>query len=303
MKVERFSNGDGIYIPTNQWPYYVGNNRDGEGYSEFIRRLTEANKVALLLTVDGAGQYWMKFQLTGSISALTKIGALSLPANAKLNDSGNHWECNSGYTKSGNQCVEVKSPANATPKGDSAPQRSTPRESGDTQQLGGDITPRLPANAKLNYSGHDWECNRGYDRKGNECVEVKLPANAPINYSGHGWECNHGYDRSGNECVAVIIPENASLNYSGHGWECNRGYDRSGNECVAVKLPANASLNHSGHGWECNRGYDRSGNECVTVKLPANASLNYSGHGWECNRGYRRSGNECVPVGLSVGGK
>jgi len=202
MKVEEFSNGDGIYIPTNQWPYYVGDNLHGEGYTEFIRRLTDAKKVALLLSVDGIGPYWTKFQLTGSISALTKIGAFSLPSNARLSDSGTDWECNSGYSRSGNGCVEVKP----------------------------------PANAKLDLWGHNWECNSGYSRSGNGCVEVKPPANAKLDLWGHNWECNSGYSRSGNGCVEVKPPANAKLDLWGHNWECNSGYSRSGNGCVPVGM-------------------------------------------------------------------
>lgn len=68
MRIERFSNSRDVFIPSNQWSHLA--------YDEFLRRITEANKVALLLTIEGAGQHWMTFSLTGSGPALTKIGAL-----------------------------------------------------------------------------------------------------------------------------------------------------------------------------------------------------------------------------------
>src|SRR5262249_32441978 len=69
MKIQRFSNGDAVYIPSHQYGGHLA-------YDEFLRRITGAKKVALLLNVEGAGQHWITFSLTGSRSALTKIGAL-----------------------------------------------------------------------------------------------------------------------------------------------------------------------------------------------------------------------------------
>jgi hypothetical protein len=178
------------------------------------------------------------------------------------------------------------SPIDNTSVSPSAPSSITP-----SRNHGG-----LPDNARLNYLGNGWECNRGYSRVGNECRAVEIPQNASLNYLGNGWGCNRGYSRVGNECRAVEIPHNASLNYLGNGWGCNRGYSRVGNECRAVEIPHNASLNYLGNGWECNRGYSRTGNECRAVQIPHNASLNYLGNGWGCNRGFSRTGNECRAV-------
>lgn len=69
MRIERFSNGDDVYISSFQYSEHLS-------YDEFLRRITGANKVALLMTVKGAGQHWIRFSLTGSRPALTKIGAL-----------------------------------------------------------------------------------------------------------------------------------------------------------------------------------------------------------------------------------
>jgi peptidoglycan hydrolase-like protein with peptidoglycan-binding domain len=61
----------------------------------------------------------------------------------------------------------------------------------------------LPANAKLDYTGHDWECKAGFRRSGDECRPVGLPANAKLDYTGHDWECKAGFRKSGDECRPV----------------------------------------------------------------------------------------------------
>ena len=93
----------------------------------------------------------------------------------------------------------------------------------------------------------------------------EIPNNAHKNTYGTGWECDRGYYKSGNECLQVQIPENAQLNYYGHGWECKRGFYKAGNKCLPVQIPKNAQLNYYGHGWECNKGYKKSGNTCVAM--------------------------------------
>src|SRR5260370_30439047 len=71
MRVQRFSGSDNAYIPSSQ-PTYSGQ----LPYDEFLRRLTKANKVALQLNLDGGRQQWITFALTGSGTALAKIGAV-----------------------------------------------------------------------------------------------------------------------------------------------------------------------------------------------------------------------------------
>jgi hypothetical protein len=70
MNPQRFSDGDDVYIPS-----YQDNYRGYLSYDEFLRRITGANKVSLLLTLEGAGRHWITFSLRGSSPALTKIGA------------------------------------------------------------------------------------------------------------------------------------------------------------------------------------------------------------------------------------
>jgi hypothetical protein len=151
----------------------------------------------------------------------------------------------------------------------------------------------VPTNATLDYTGHAWGCQHGYQRVGNECLVLHMPANAAIDYTGHAWECQQGYQRAGNQCVVVHMPANATLDYDGHAWECERGYQRVGNECLVLHMPANAAIDYTGHAWACQQGYQRAGNQCVVVRMPANAAIDYTGHAWECQQGYRRVGDAC----------
>ncbi|HGS4476631.1 TPA: hypothetical protein ACMDNN_002768, partial [Vibrio cholerae] len=92
----------------------------------------------------------------------------------------------------------------------------------------------IPENAKLNYYGDDWECNKGYFKRGSGCSKVNVPKNGKLNYYGNDWECNKGYLKSGLECKEIFIPKNATLNYFGNGWQCNYGYIERENSCVYI---------------------------------------------------------------------
>ncbi len=152
----------------------------------------------------------------------------------------------------------------------------------------------VPQNGKLTYLGNDWECNRGYFKRGNECHGVQIPQNGKLTYLGNDWECSPGNFKYGNECHAVQIPENGKLTYLGNDWECTRGYFKSGNECLAVQVPQYGKLTYLGNDWECSRGYFKSGNECLAVPVPQHGKLTYLGNNWECEKGYRRAGEQCV---------
>ena len=91
----------------------------------------------------------------------------------------------------------------------------------------------MPANAHVDVYGTGWDCNRGFRKSGNECVEVKIPLNANIDVYGSGWDCDRGYRKVGNECVPVKVPENAHIDVYGSGWDCDREYQQVGNECVS----------------------------------------------------------------------
>jgi hypothetical protein len=260
VRVEKFSNGEDVYIPSNQYGSRLQ-------YDELLRRMPAAKKVAFLLTVEGAGQQWFTFSVLGSGPALTKIGAVAstsvgthtstskeatraqtsppddrvapkLPSNAVLNARGNDWVCARGYRRIGDGCIAVQ----------------------------------MPPNAILNVYGNDWVCARGYRRISDGCIAVQMPPNAVLNVYGNDWVCARGYRRSGDGCIAVQLPSNAVLNVYGNDWVCARGYRRSGDGCVAVQLPPNAVLNVHGNDWVCARGYRQSGSECVPVGVSSTSS-------------------------------
>jgi len=72
MELKDFSDGgNGAYISSAQPTY-----RNYLPYSELLKRMTEAQKVALLLELETVGKQWITFSLKGSRPALSQIGAL-----------------------------------------------------------------------------------------------------------------------------------------------------------------------------------------------------------------------------------
>lgn len=92
--------------------------------------------------------------------------------------------------------------------------------------------------------------------------DTKLPPHAVSRPWGSGWECQRGYRRAGERCVEVDVPSHAFLDYFGHAWQCDRGYQQEGERCVPVQVPEHAHLAYSGHNWACNDGYQRVDNTC-----------------------------------------
>ena len=89
--------------------------------------------------------------------------AIVVPPNAYLDHNGTAWRCNRGYRLHENACVAIEVPAN------------------------GYLT-------EATY-GQGWKCERGYRASGKECVAVELPENAHLDYSGHDWDCDRPYRR------------------------------------------------------------------------------------------------------------
>jgi hypothetical protein len=63
---------------------------------------------------------------------------------------------------------------------------------------------RIPQNAHVDYTGRNWECDRGYRPEGGECKKFYVPVNAHVDYTGRSWECDRGYQKVGNECVSFV---------------------------------------------------------------------------------------------------
>jgi hypothetical protein len=133
------------------------------------------------------------------------------------------------------------------------------------------LLPLLAAEAQLHAS------NRSKHMSPASPPTVDVPTNATLDYTGHAWGCQHGYQRAGNECVVVHMPANAAIDYTGHAWECQRGYQRVGNECLVLNMPANAAIDYTGHAWECQQGYRRVGDACENMTaLPKTAMYSSS---------------------------
>ncbi|MGI9521189.1 MAG: hypothetical protein ACR2PG_06015, partial [Hyphomicrobiaceae bacterium] len=61
----------------------------------------------------------------------------------------------------------------------------------------------IPNNAFATGSsfGRSWECERGFRAVGRVCVAVNPPQNAHLNYSGSDWECDRPYQRRDDQCI------------------------------------------------------------------------------------------------------
>ena len=112
----------------------------------------------------------------GALEDLKDIEINLLPSNSQISKGG--WKCDSGYTRSANNCIK---------------------------------NINIPPNAYA--SGSGWKCNYGYQRSGNSCVkESVIPPNAYA--SGAGWKCNPGFEKQGNSCREI---EDETIYQAGSG--------------------------------------------------------------------------------------
>ncbi|WP_460931280.1 hypothetical protein [Shinella zoogloeoides] len=93
---------------------------------------------------------------------------------------------------------------------------------------------QIPANARLDYTGHGWVCDAGFAQRGQECVGVNVPANAELDYTGHNWKCKYGFRRAGNTCETFRVPQNAQIDYTGNNFACVLNFKRVGEQCQAM---------------------------------------------------------------------
>ncbi len=205
MKLQKFSNGVDVYISSDQY-VYSGN----LAFDVFLKRMEEADRLALLLTFEGSGPRWISFSLAEATPALITIGAIP-PKQIPL---------------------PTPSPSQPTQKNKEVERSQIPAKN----PIGSSGT---PANTEPDNASSNGTCQRGIARSGNECVKVAMPPNAVLDYTGSNWTCARGFSRTGNECVKVLMPPNAVLDYTGSNWACERGFSRSGNECrpVGVIIP------------------------------------------------------------------
>ncbi len=77
MQISKFSDSESTYIQSYQKNYsgYLS-------YDDMLQRMSNANKVAIRLTVEGGSKHWIRFSLSDSRPALVRIGAIAPPARA-----------------------------------------------------------------------------------------------------------------------------------------------------------------------------------------------------------------------------
>jgi len=200
---------------------------------------------------------WKLLSFVLLILSSSSITAQAIPENAHNDLYRNGWSCNSGFYKSGNQCLVVE----------------------------------IPEHGQLDVYGSGWACKGGFYKAGNQCLVVEIPEHGQLDVYGSGWACKSGFYKSGNQCLVVEIPEHGKLDVYGSGWVCQSGFYKSANKCVTVQIPEHGQLDVYGSGWVCQSGFYKSGNQCAVVEIPDNAQLNIYGNAWECKSGYKRASN------------
>ena len=164
------------------------------------------------------------------------------------NISGTGWDCDRGYYKSGQKCVKVV----------------------------------VPENASIDLFGNGWACNRGYYKSGQKCVKVVVPENANIDIYGSGWTCNNGFKKSGSSCVPMtqqeiekqkeleraIAAENQRRRAQGvSGDDCETEYKTNAEVCVEI---TSVDL-------DCNESYAGNYYRDCDARLSYEVSTDYSG--------------------------
>ena len=209
------------------------------------------------------------------------------PMDTSCHDTGAErctaWDCDSGWHKSGNTCVQnpTCTPVNCVAV-------SIPQHAEGTE-------PCTPLDASCNEGttvNTDWACVSGYHKNagGTGCDQNCTPVNCTVaTPPAHA----HGT----NLCTRVYSDCSTSDVYT--DWECDTGWHKVGGACVqnctvnvctkSVSVPANA------HGTD----------PCTPVD--ANCSegdLVYGG--WECNSGYHKNSGgtgcekDCTPSGCTA---
>jgi len=161
---------------------------------------------------------------------------------------GSGWKCDRGYHKSGNKCVQVK----------------------------------VPDNASIDMYGSGWKCDRGYHKSGNKCVQVKVPKNASIDLYGNGWKCDKGFKRSGNSCTAMTQKELRRHREKKRAAiaeiQRRRAQGVSGDDCETEhKTNAEVCVEITGGDLECDESYSGNYYDDCDASLSYDVDTDYSG--------------------------
>ena len=132
--------------------------------------------------------------------------AIKVPANAYLTNKsyGQGWKCKRSFREANNTCNHIKVPNNGyldytgvIVKCD----RGYLMVNKNCEAI------KVPANGYLRSTsshGPGWTCDRGYRVDKGACIALKVPENAHIGYSGKEWECNKPYIKKQNNCVFPV---------------------------------------------------------------------------------------------------
>jgi hypothetical protein len=182
--------------------------------------------------LDSTGHAWIC--RNGFYEAGKQCLPVKIPAHARLDTTGHAWVCEKGYYlvgekceivcergfhNQGETCVPTANPAHAPAANIPSAPRECPRGTRDADGRCEKFS--IPAHAALDKNGHEWACDTGFFRYGEECRRV----------------CDTGFFRDETDtCRALVVPPNASLDRGGHNWTCNPGFIAQGESCVPVPL-------------------------------------------------------------------
>jgi len=218
-----------------------------------------------------------------------KKKTIQIPPNAHATGSG--WACNSGYTKSGNQCTK-----NATKHQESYVSNLPECKS---------LTKTTIANWHNCFgintlNGNKYVGEFMYGFKGGHGTMTYSNGGKYVGEYEFGLFNGQGVFTYANG--AQYIGEYKQGQKHGQGaytsadgtiksgiWENGKFLYASNEKPNKQIIPPNAHA--SGSGWACNGGYTKKGNKCV-INIPPNAYA--SGSGWLCNSGYKKDSNKCV---------
>ena len=95
----------------------------------------------------------------------SKTACIRVPVNSSSSSASNDFKCNTGYSKSGNKCVE-------------------------------DII--IPLNSHK--AGTGWICNANFYRNSSKTACLRVPANSTSSRSSNDFKCNSDFNKNGDTC-------------------------------------------------------------------------------------------------------
>lgn len=192
-----------IVVPNNA---YLADHGLGRGWECAYGYRLEKNACVRVVPPDHgfvtgfAGDQWTCERTYVRVS--DRCVPLKLPRNAIATSrhSASGWTCERGYLENDGRCERIVVPPNAY--------LDTTSPSGWSCERGYRVSANqcwqivVPPHGYLSsaYGGPGFECERGYRATDVACVAVTLPANAHLDYSGNDWDCNRPYRRDQNGC-------------------------------------------------------------------------------------------------------